>query len=99
MAERIRVVPTRFGTSDWRAEFIDNGKYICDIRFDISSMLNGSRYYVLQDGVVAKEGSFNFGVWDYDAVRDVLAQIVRRMYAGASVEVEMPRPRGRAAGG
>jgi hypothetical protein len=99
MAERIRVAPTSFGTSDWRAEFVDNSAYICDIRLDISSMLNGSRYYVLQGDMLAKEGSFNFGVWDHDTVRDVLTKIVRSMYAEANVEVDMPARHGRAAGG
>lgn len=49
MAEAIRVFPTSFGTSDWRVELVD-GRYICDVRVEISAMLNASRYYVLHDG-------------------------------------------------
>jgi hypothetical protein len=96
MAEAIRVVPTSYGTSDWRVEFTD-GAYICDIRIEISSTLKGS-YYVLTDGRLAKEGTFNFRAWDEQAVRDVLTGIVRSMYPGADVAIHMQPRRARAAG-
>lgn len=89
MAEAIRVFPTSFGTSDWHVEFTDGG-YICDIRLEISSMLNASRYYVLHDGKLVKEGTFNFGVWDYDAVREVLTALVKSMYSDATVTIDLP---------
>ena len=97
MAELIRVLPASYGTADWRVEFVD-GKYICDIRLEISSMLNASRYYVLLDGVLGKEGTFTFSVWDHDAIRELLTAIVRSMYAEARVEVRLPQQPGRATG-
>lgn len=89
MAESVRVVPTSLGTSDWRVEFAD-GTYICDIRLDISSMMNASRYYFLVDGQVTKEGTFNFAVWDYDAVRELLTLLVHSMYRDANIDVRVP---------
>ena len=86
------------GTADWRAEFADNRAYICDIRLSISSMLNGSHYYVLHEGSLVKEGTFNFGVWDSDAAREVVEAILRSMYPDANIVVEAPARSGRAAG-
>ena len=97
MAESIRVVPTTFGTADWRVEFAD-GKYVCDIRLEISSMMNASRYYVLTDGQLAKEGTFNFDAWDYEAAGELLSQIVRSMYPSASVDVRVPQRPSKATG-
>lgn len=88
---KIRVYPTSFGTSDWRVEFTD-GRHICDIRLAISSILNGSRYYIIVDGMVAKEGTFNFGVWDWEAANELVTALVRNMYTDAEITVERPRP-------
>lgn len=98
MSHKIRAHMTGNGTADWRVEFADTGAYICDIRLSISSMLNGSHYYILQDGNVVQDGTFNFGVWDWAAVRDVMTKIVRSMYANASVEVVVPQASGQATG-
>lgn len=89
MTHSIRVVPTSYGTTDWRVTF-DDGRFICDIRLVISSMLNGSRYYVLDgEGGVVKEGTFSFDVWDLSAVHETVTAIVRSMYADAKVSVEL----------
>ena len=98
MSEKIRAYMTGNGTADWRAEFVDNGAYICDIRLSISSVLNGSHYYVLREGSLVKEGTFNFGVWDWDAVREVVEAILRSMYSDARITVEVPAQPGKAAG-
>lgn len=97
MAEAIRVFPTSFGTSDWRVELVD-GRYICDVRVEISAMLNASRYYVLHDGKLVKEGTFNFDVWDDDAVRELLTALVKSMYADATVTIDRPARMRRAVG-
>lgn len=97
MAEAIHVIRTGFGKTDWRAEFADNGRYVCDIRIQLSSMLNGSHYYVLRDGKVVKDGSFNFDTWTEETERDLLTAIVRSMYPEATVTIDLTRPQ-RAAG-
>ena len=92
MAQSIRAVPTSHGTTDWRVTF-DDDRYICDLHLVVSSMLNGSRYYVLdEEGGVVKEGTFDFGMWDWDTIRETVAAIVRSMYADAEVAVELPAP-------
>lgn len=93
MAEAIHVVRTGFGKTDWRAEFAESGSYICDIRIQLSLMLNGSRYYVLRDGKVVKDGSFNFDTWTEETERDLLTGIVRSMYPEATVTIDLARPR------
>jgi len=89
MTPRIHVTPT-YATSDWRASFED-GTYICDIRLSISSMLN--RYHIIQDGKVVKDGTFTFGLWDRETIRDTLVAIVHSMYQSAEVTVELPKMR------
>jgi|HubBroStandDraft_6_1064221.scaffolds.fasta_scaffold168206_2 hypothetical protein len=96
MAEAIRVVSTSLGTSDWRVERAD-GTYLCDIRIELSASYYGSRYYVLRDGHLQKEGTFTDDAWDDDAVRDVLTAIVRQTSPNATVTVER-RPQRRAVG-
>ncbi len=88
---KIRVYPTSLGMSDWGVAFAD-GRHMCDIRLAISSILNASRYYVVVDDAVTKEGTFNFGVWDWDTVEELLKALVHSMYADAEVTVEVPRP-------
>jgi len=87
---KIRVYPTALGTRDWRVEFAD-GREICDIRLAVSSMLNGSRYYIIVDDMVTKEGTFNFGVWDWDTVRELLTALVKSMYPDAEISVAIPQ--------
>lgn len=89
MTPTIRITPTAPGTSDWRAERTDTGRALCDIRLNISSMLNASRYYVIIDGEVRREGTFNFDLWDAETIRDVLTQIVQKLVPGAQVEVDL----------
>jgi hypothetical protein len=98
MSETIYVHMTGNGTADWRAEFANSHAYICDIRLTISSMLNGSHYYVLHDEGLVKEGTFKFGAWDSDAAREVVEAIMRSMYPDASIIVEAPVRPGMAAG-
>ncbi|MDQ7814222.1 MAG: hypothetical protein RDU25_00225 [Patescibacteria group bacterium] len=87
---KIRVYPTGLGTRDWRVEFAD-GRQICDIRLAVSSIMNGSRYYIIVDGTVTKEGTFDFAVWDWDAARELLTALVRSMYLDAEISVEIPQ--------
>jgi hypothetical protein len=76
--------------STWAVRFED-GAAICQIKLSISSMLNGSRYYVIVDDLVSKEGTFNFGVWDDATARDLLSRLVRSMYPDAAVTVQASR--------
>lgn len=78
---------------DVQVSAFDDGTHICDIRLSISSMLNGSRYYIIQGGEVVKDGTFNFGLWDRETIRETLVAIVRSMYQGADVTVELPEAR------
>ena len=87
---KIRVYPIGFGTRDWRVEFADGGQ-ICDIRLSVSSIMNGSRYYIIVDGAVAKEGTFNFSVWDREAAGELLTKLVQNMYPDAAISVEVPQ--------
>ena len=98
MGETIRAFTTGSDTYDWRAVFADNGAYVCDIRLSISSMLTGSRYYVLSDDRGVKEGTFKFQLWDLETIRETVTAILRSMYADANVVVELPSPPSRAAG-
>lgn len=95
MSEAIRVTATSPGTTDWRAEKAD-GTHLCDIRFELGARWYGSRYYVLRDGGLFKEGTFTFDVWDDEAARDVITAILRSMSPDADVTVEPRRPQRRA---
>jgi hypothetical protein len=97
MAEDIRVVPTSFGTSDWRVESGDK-TYLCDIRLEISLTLNASRYYILRSGKLVREGTFNFRAWNDDATQELLIALVKSMYPHSKVTVELPTPLGQAVG-
>ena len=82
-----RVSP--FGTADWRATRED-GMHLFDVRLQISSMMNGSRYFILGPrGDVVRHGTFNFGVWDEREIGRVLAAIVEVVSPGARVEVDV----------
>jgi hypothetical protein len=93
MSEKVhveRVSP--FGTADWRA-VRSNGDPLFEIRLQISSRLNGSRYFVIGGrGEVVRHGSFHFDTWDYPAIAEVLAAIVTTVAPGAEVEVEISPP-------
>jgi hypothetical protein len=97
MAEVIRVVPISVGASDWRVESGD-GKYLCDIRLEISLVWNASRYYILRDGKLVREGTFNFRAWNDDATQELLTALVKSMYPHAKITVEIPTPLGQAVG-
>ncbi len=88
MTHLIRAKQTSHDTTDWRVTF-DDGTYICDIRLSISSMLNGSRYYVFEGDQLGKEGTFNFGVWDWDTVKETVTAIVKSLYADAEVSFDL----------
>ncbi len=53
-------------------------------------MRNASRYYVLVDGSVTKDGTFDFTLWDWDAARELLTAIVRTMCPNDELNVEAP---------
>ena len=85
-----RVSP--FGTYDWRAVRSD-GDPLFEIRLQISSMLNGSRYFVISPrGEVVRHGTFNFGVGNHDEIAQVLAAIVTTVAPGSEVDVEIDPP-------
>ncbi len=85
------------GTDDWRV-LRDDGVHLFDIRLQISSMLNGSRYFVISPrGEVVRDGTFNFGVWDQNDIAQVLVAIVEAGAPGSEVDVDLSLPR-RAAG-
>jgi hypothetical protein len=98
MSSKIHVHrPSPLGTDEWRA-VRDDGAHLFDIRLQISSMLNGSRYFVISPrGEVVRDGTFNFGVWDPKEMAQVLAAIVTAVAPGSEVQVDLSRPR-RAAG-
>ena len=80
------------GTDQWRA-LRDDGAHLFDIRLQISSMLNGSRDFVISPrGEVVRDGTFNFGVWDQSEIAQVLAAIVGVVSPGSEVHVELPCP-------
>jgi hypothetical protein len=93
MSEKIhveRVSP--FETAEWRAVG-SNGDPLFEIRLQISSRLNGSRYFVIgARGDVVRHGSFHFETWDYASITEVLTAIVTTLVPGAEVEVEISPP-------
>jgi hypothetical protein len=90
-----RVSP--LGTDEWRATR-DDGAHLFDVRLQISSMLNGSRYFVINPrGEVVRHGTFNFGVWNEQEIVQVLTAIVTTVSPGSDVRIELSLPR-RAAG-
>ena len=85
-----RVSP--FGTDEWRVVRSD-GDPLFEIRLQISSMLNGSRYFVISPrGEMVRHGTFNFGVWSYPEIAQILAAIVTTVAPGAEVDVELDPP-------
>jgi hypothetical protein len=77
------------GTDEWRA-LRDDGAHLFDIRLQISSMLNGSRYFIINPrGEVVRDGTFNFGVWDQSEIAHVLAAIVGVVSPGSQVQVDL----------
>ena len=94
MSEKIhvqRVSP--FGTAEWRAVRSD-GDPLFEIRLQLSSMLNGSRYFVISPrGEVVRHGTFNFDAWDSPAIVQVLEAIVTTVAPGSEVDVELDPPR------
>jgi hypothetical protein len=87
MAKRLQVVPSSFGTSAWRVQTPD-GEFLCEIRIMVSSMFNGSRYHFIDaDGRVTKSGVFNFEIWDWNTIVQLLTDLVRTMAPEAEVEV------------
>lgn len=85
------------GTDEWRV--VRDVGFPPDIRLQISSMLNGSRYFVISPhGEIMRGGTFNFGVWDPKEMAEVLAAIVAAVRPGSEVHVDLSLPR-RMAGG
>jgi hypothetical protein len=93
MSEKVhveRVSP--FGIAEWRAVG-SNGDALFEIRLQISSRLNGSRYFVIgARGEVVRHGKFHFDAWDYPAIAEVLTAIVTTVAPGAEVNVEISPP-------
>jgi hypothetical protein len=86
-----RVSPS--GTAEWRAVRSD-GSPLFEIRLQLSSMLNGSRYFVISPrGDVVRHGTFNFDAWDSSAIVQVLSAIVAAVSPGSEVDVEVEAPR------
>lgn len=80
------------GTAEWRAVRSD-GDPLFDIRLQLSSMLNGSHYFVISPrGEVVRHGTFNFDAWDYPAITQVLAAIVTTIIPGSEVDIEQTPP-------
>jgi len=88
MSNRIFVVPrSTQSMNDWRV-LTEDGRFICDINLMVSSMLNGSRYHILDKiGRVVKNGVFNFGVWDEDTIEQLLTELVHKVAPDAEVEI------------
>lgn len=86
----VRRLGGRLGGDHYRASY-DDGRELFDIRLDVSSMLNGSRFYVFttEDGTLVGEGTFNFGVWNEKEIRRTLEAIVRSKIHGAEVDVAL----------
>jgi len=93
MSDKIHVQrASPFGNDEWRAVRSD-GDPLFEIRLQISSMLNGSRYFVLSPrGEVVRHGTFNFGAWNYAEIAQILAAIVTAVSPGAEVDVELDPP-------
>ena len=86
-----RVSP--LGMEEWQA-VREDGAHLFDIRLQVSSMLNGSRYFIISPrGEVVRDGTFNFGVWNQDEIAQVLAAIVTVIAPGSDVDVELSLPR------
>jgi hypothetical protein len=87
----VKVMVTRLGsgTSRWSVALQD-GKPVCEIRVRLSSTRNASLYYVLEGETVVQEGHFNFLLWDWAAIEDLLTKLVRRMYPDAEIVIEVP---------
>lgn len=82
-----RVSP--FGTGEWRAVRSD-GHPLFEIRLQISSRLNGSRYFVMSPGgAVVRHGNFHFETWDYPTMGQVLTAIVMAVAPDSEVDVEL----------
>ena len=85
-----RVSP--FGTDEWRAVRGD-GELLFEIRLQISSMLNGSRYFVFSPrGDVVRHGTFNLGalgVWSYPEIVEALTAIITAVVPGSEVDVKI----------
>jgi hypothetical protein len=98
MADKIRIQRAfPFGTGDWRA--IRGSSTLFDINLQISSMRNGSCYFVLgADGNVITHGRFHVDFWDPSTMRDVLVAIVTKLVLESDVDVELdgPQPASRA---
>jgi len=84
MSKAIHVASTSLGTAQWHAE-VPDGTYLCDIRFELSAFERGSRYYVLRNGKLLKEGTFTFEVWDKNAAHEIVTAILQVMFPGATV--------------
>jgi hypothetical protein len=93
MSEKIHVERmSPFGTAEWRAVRA-NGDSLFEIRLQISSRLNGSRYFVIGPrGDVVRHGSFHFDAWDSPAIAEVLTAIVTTVAPGAEVDVAISPP-------
>ena len=85
-----RVSP--LGTGDWRATR-SSGDPLFDIRLQISSRFNGSRYFVISPhGDVVRYGTFHFETWDHSAMKEVLVGIVTKLVPESEVDVELDPP-------
>jgi len=89
--QAIRVVSTSSATTDWRATRAD-GTYLCDIRLDLFVNCQGSRYFIVKEGSLVKEGTFSCTDWDDETAREVLTLIMVKMCPGAEVHVGARRP-------
>lgn len=86
------------GSGEWRA-VRDDGTHVFDLRLQISSMLNGSKYFVISPrGELVRHGTFNFGLWEQKEMVQILADIVAAVVPGSEVHVDVSLPL-RAAGG
>ena len=94
MSDKIHVRRmSSFGTAEWCAVRND-GEPLFEIRLQLSSMLNGSRYFVIGPrGEVVRHGTFNFDAWDSAAMVEVLSAIVATVAPGSQVDVEVEAPR------
>jgi len=93
MSDKIHVQRvSSFGKADWRA-VRSNGAPLFEIRLQISSMLNGSHYFVIGPrGEVVRHGTFNFDTWDYPEIAQILTAIVTAVVPGSEVDVELDAP-------
>ena len=89
MAEVVQVVPKPgLARNRWLASYED-GTPLFEIRLEISSMLNGSRFYIVSPaGDVVGDGTFDFGVWDARTRQETLAAIVKSKIHDAAVRFQ-----------